>query len=84
MYVFRSSFKKKKKPSDLEKNNVPRALILLSFSALRVLLYFHMFLIPVSSLVWIYKIEKESIYKHGLMSAEKSGEKIWSYHIEII
>lgn len=64
--------------------NVPRALILVPFSTLRVLLYFHMFLIPVSSLIWIYKVEMESICKHDLMPAENSEEKIWSYHIEIV
>lgn len=49
---------------------------MLSFSALRVLLYFHMFFIPVSSLIWIYKAEMESVHKHDLMSAEKSEEMI--------
>jgi len=63
---------------------VPRAVILLSFSALRVVLYFHMFFIPASSLIWIYKFKMETIYKHDLMSAEKSEEKIWSSHIEIV
>lgn len=58
--------------------------MLLSFSALTVLLYFHIFFIPVSSLIWIYTVEMEGIYKRDLTSAEKSEEKIWSYHVKII
>lgn len=54
------------------------------FSALSLLLYFHMFLIPIFSLIWIYKVEMESISKHDLMSAENSEEKIWSCQFETV